>query len=551
MGDMFAFNRQILLPSLLVMAACSPEPIAAPEADTIGPASPIEKADLFLTRLSLEQQKKAGFKPRKNLDAYPLELPIDWAADPFTDGNWRFQLNAWRMLDPYMVAWFETGDPKYLEDALAYIRDWYDFHIQERKPNSYAWYDMSTGLRGQHIALIENARQRGEITLTQEDTDMLADLARLHIRQTRRDGITASNHGLFQLAGLALLCRSFSEDRACRTMDNYIRREFSTLMKGQFTDQGVHKEHSPDYHMFMMRAIERMGALEPYFADVDMNAVASVAPWLVFPNGQNARIGDSEKSGKTFTADPKPTCLSDADCYAVGDFTASGYAIIRDLPSASPDSMLFVTGMAHSGVHRHADALSFELFEGGRFVFIDGGKYGYDDTARRRYVLTSDAHNTIGLEGEPIAPRFYEEPGSYLNPIQTTSKHFEIYGQVDVEDRFFLSRTFEYKPGQSLRIQDRLTSDEARNYVSQLLLAPDLSPEATSNGFRVALGSQTMTAELEADGCDIEIVRGQNKPYLGWHSPSYQIMEPTSAVRAICPGQNRDIVWNIKLASKP
>ena len=80
-------------------------------------------------------------------------------------------------------------------------------------------------------------------------------------------------------------------------MDNYIRREFSILMQGQFTEEGVHKEHSPDYHMFMMRAIERMGALKPYFADVDMEAVASVAPWLVFPNGQNARIGDSEKAG--------------------------------------------------------------------------------------------------------------------------------------------------------------------------------------------------------------------------------------------------------------
>jgi len=550
MGKMLALTRHILMSSLFVMSACAPAKTNAPEVQEIKTVAPIEKSDLFLTRLSLERQNKAGFKPRKNLAAYPLDLPLDWAADPFKDGNWRFQLNAWRMLDPYITAWFETGDPKHLENALRFIRDWYGFHIRDGKPNAFAWYDMSTGLRGQHIAVIENARQRGEITLTQQDADMLADLARLHIRQTRRDGITASNHGLFQLAGLALLCRSFPEDRACRTMDDYIRREFSILMKGQFTDQGVHKEHSPDYHMFMMRAIERMGALGRYFADVNMDKVEAVALWLVFPNGANARIGDSEKTGKPLDTNPEPSCLSEEVCFAVGDFTKSGYAIIRDLPSNAPDSMLFVTGMAHSGVHRHADALSFELFEAGRFVFIDGGKYGYDDTARRRYVLTSDAHNTVGLEGEPIAPRFYEETGSYLSPIKPTLDGFVVSGVVDVDDYFTLSRELTYFPGKHLRIADTLSAKKRRPYVSQLLLAPDLTPDRTANGFSVDLGQQILTGRLESEGCEIEIVRGQAKPYLGWHSPAYQIMEPTSAVRAVCPGQNRDIVWDIRLTPK-
>lgn len=553
MWDMLVAFRHYSVLSLLALAACGAEtaPVLAPQAPDARKTAdvpPILKGDLFLTRVSLDRQNDAGFKPRKNLAAYPLTLPIDWAADPYTDENWRFQLNAWRMLDPYMAAWFESGDAVHLEQAMEFVRDWYGFHIKSRTGNSFAWYDMSTGLRGQHIALLENARLRGDLNLNVEDAEMLADLARLHIRQTRRDGITASNHGLFQLAGVSLLCRSFPEDRACRTMDDYIRREFSTLMAGQFTPEGVHKEHSPDYHMFMMRAIERMGALQPYFIDVDMDIVADVAPWLVFPNGQNARIGDSEKTGNPLAKDPDPTCLPDAQCFAVGDFTTSGYAVIRDLPSGSPDSMLFVTGMAHSGVHRHADALSFELYEAGRFVFIDGGKYGYDDTAKRRYVLTSDAHNTIGLNTGPIAPRFYEEPGSYLNPIKTTSDGFQISGKVDVEDHFLLSREITYMPGQSLRIKDSLTAEKRQPYVSQLLLAPDLTPQAMPNGFRVDLGTQVLTAQLESENCRINIVRGQVSPYLGWHSPSYQVMDPASAIRAICPGKAREITWDIKLS---
>ena len=404
---------------------------------------------------------------------------------------------------------------------------------------------MSTGLRAQHVAVLENARQRGQITLDETDTQMLADLARWHIRQTKRAGITESNHGLFQLAGLALLCRSFAENRNCRGMDGFIRREFSALMAGQFTEEGVHKEHSPDYHMFMMRAIERMGALQPYFVDVDMQAVEKIAPWLVFPNGKVARIGDSERANKPLAKDPEPSCISGDQCFAVGDFTASGYAIIRDLPSAEPDSMLFVTGMAHSGVHRHADALSFELFEDGRFIFIDGGKYGYDDTAKRRYVLTSDAHNTIGLGGEPIAPRFYSEPGSYLEPILSTPDGFKVSGEVEVENRFKLKRDFTYHPGKSLHIRDTLSADRPQPYVSQLLLAPDLKPQLISNGFRVDLGDRHLTARLESKACKIDIAKGQTSPFLGWYSPSYQRMEPVSAIRATCPGKDREIIWDM------
>lgn len=554
MCSMISVIRRFYVLSLLTLLACTSENARETVSNTHGKTAltsveqaPIGKGDLFLTGVSLARQTKEGFKPRKNLSAYPLDLPIDWAANPFSDENWRFQLNAWRMLDPYMIAWFETDDVAYLDQAMVFVRDWYDFNIKQQNDNKFAWYDMSTGLRAQHVAVLENARQNDRLALDVDDSEMLSDLARLHIRQTKRDGITASNHGLFQLAGLALLCRSFSDHRDCRRMDDYIRREFSTLMAGQFTDEGVHKEHSPDYHMFMMGAIERMGGLKPYFVDVDMQAAEKVAPWLVFPNGKNARIGDSEKSNKPLSNDPEPSCFAQDQCFAVGDFSASGYAVIRDMPSSNADSMLFVTGMAHSGVHRHADALSFELYEAGRFVFIDGGKFGYDDTAKRRYVLTSDAHNTIGLEGEPIAPRFYNEPGSYLEPVSSTIEGFKISGEVDVENRFKLKREFTYHPGKRLRIQDSLSSDKSQMFVSQLLLAPDLEPHLTPNGFTVNLGERLLTARLESKACKVKIVRGQNVPFLGWYSPAYQQMEPASAVRATCAGKTREIIWDMTL----
>ena len=56
--------------------------------------------------------------------------------------------------------------------------------------------------------------------------------------------------------------------------------------------------------------------------------------------------------------------------------------------------------MAHSTGHKHADAFGFVLMEGGRKVFVDSGKYGYNDgdeatrrgEARRGAMLSVPGH---------------------------------------------------------------------------------------------------------------------------------------------------------------
>jgi hypothetical protein len=245
-------------------------------------------------------------------------MPIDWGANPFADDNWRFQLNAWRMIDPLLGEYFETGDPSHLNDAFGYVRDWHRHNIVEGRGNTFRWKDMATGIRAMHIAFLENARQRGVLQLSDADAQMLRDMAALHVARTVQDGISLNNHGLFQLAGMALTCRIYENDPACDAADIFIRKELDNLLSEQFTAQGVHKEHSPDYHLFMIRALDRVGALHPYMGEIDMVAIEAVSPWLAFPDGTLGRFGDSEKTGAPLADDPAPACLTDGECYAVG-----------------------------------------------------------------------------------------------------------------------------------------------------------------------------------------------------------------------------------------
>lgn len=522
----------------------------------VGPSlsADIERDDLFLmqTAHNVEQQRELGFRPRRDVQPWPLELPLDWAADPFADRNWRFQLNAWRMVDPYMVEYFKTGDVQVLGEALGYIEDWHAFHANSEHDNSFAWYDMSAGIRALRLAFFLDLVQRSELTVTPQQRRVLDELAGEHAERLQdRNFLTTGNHGLFQVFGLNLLCLVASDIEECQggraLAAAYLKDE---IMPAQFTPQGVHKENSPTYHYFTIRSIERLGGTKhidvPEIREI-IDGAAAITPWFSFPSGDVARIGDSEGRLATLSEDPaEPACLDANACYAVGDFTESGYAIVRSLPSGDPRSMIFMTGMGFSTSHKHADDLSFELFEFGQLVFADSGKYGYNEDAMRSYVVSAAAHNTISIEGIDTGPNDIELNGSHLDPIQVTDDGFVLAGSINRPWDFSQDRTITYWPGKHLKIRDEMTSFPwRRSFVSSLHLAPDLEPELTENGFTINVGENRVNAVLLEDDCRIDTARGQEEPLLGWYSEAYLKMTPTSVVRAICPGWRRTISWDI------
>ena len=517
----------------------------------------IDQQDLRLSRTAhnIDQQRSFGFKPRGDVEPWLLHLPLDWAADPFSDQNWRFQLNAWRMVDPFIIEYFRTDDQAPLMEALAFVEDWHAFHAEAEHGNDFAWNDMAAGIRALRLAFFLDLVQDGRLEVAAQTVDALEELASEHARRLQERGfLSTSNHGLFQIFGLNLLCKVAAELSDCEGArefaGNFLRDE---LLPAQFTPQGVHREHSPDYHSFAIRAIERLGGTRHLDVPEVREAIdraAQVTPWLVFPNGDFARIGNSGGRSTPLQSDPEePACLAPDRCFAIGDFAESGYAIIRSLPSREQTSMLFVMGMAFSRVHKHADDLSFELFEFGRFIFIDSGKYGYEQDEMSAYAASAAAHNTISLEDRPIGPRDVVMNGSLLEPIETTEDGFVIRGSLERPWLFSQERQIDYVPGESLRIADRVSPSWLRLwpqvYVSSLHLAPDLEPVVREDGFTIEIGENVIDARLLAEGCSVTAKRGQENPPLGWYSVGYLQMEPTTFVRASCRGRSREIVWDI------
>ena len=55
----------------------------------------------------------------------------------------------------------------------------------------------------------------------------------------------------------------------------------------------------------------------------------------------------------------------------------------------------------HNGSHKHADELSFELYDRDTRVITGPGKYGFDRDERRDYVLSNAAHSVLTVDKKP------------------------------------------------------------------------------------------------------------------------------------------------------
>ncbi|MDE3814293.1 heparinase II/III-family protein [Sinorhizobium meliloti] len=504
----------------------------------------VSKADLQLEPNSLADQKRFGFRPRPDVRAWPLEFPIDWGANPFIDNNWRLHLSAWRPLDAYLLEFFETRDPGVLLECLPFMVDWHRYHFREGIAHKYSWYDMSTGQRAAKLAFFIEAAERAIVPFDDEAMQILRELADAHIANLTVDAnISRNNHGIFQVIGLKVLAKVVGAKAA----EEFSVQMFRKLVMQQFTEEGVHAENSPDYHYFVQNTILRSRATH-HFGDPFAGRGALVRannPWFVFPTGDVARVGDSYGKSDPPKEEPDNPITVNRRKYVVRDLTKSGYAIVRSLPSDPQQSMLFVTGMAHTVAHKHADELGFELFESGRFIFVDTGKYGYKSSPMRVYALSAEAHNTIGLADKSVLPTDIEFSGSLLRPIAVSRRGFRIEGSLRRPGLFDQHRTIEYSPGKAMTVTDRVSSDHPREFVSSLHLAPNLLPFLRPDGFDVKVGRLQIRARVKG-AARVETARGQNDPPLGWHCTGYLQMTPTSVVRATSSlVRSATITWSI------
>ena len=525
-----------------------------------GRSEPIRSKDFTpgtgprVTELDLGRKPDSpwNFKPRKDLPAWDASLPMDWSADPFKDLNWQHRLHSWSSMEHWLHEYRLGGDETQLLAPIQIALDWYRFHVEEERTSAFQWYDHSTGVRASRLAFLLDFILSDQLEVKDDDLDRLMTLADLHAQKLMEPSfLSRLNHGLFQVVGLHSLCSVASWREACKGARSYATEAFARLVESWFSEEGVHIENSPTYQGWVILQVRKLGAVER-FQQADIASILehaeAISPWLTYPDGRWVPVGDSHGTGPQLDGPVEADCLPDGGgCWAVRDLTQSGYAIVRSLPEADDDnhSMLFVVNMAPYTGHKHSDDLSFVLMEGGRDIFVDSGRYGYNYDDMRNYVISAKAHNVPSLVDRRISPSNIEPASSGLDPITVDDGQFVIRGVADRPGLFVHERSYYYLPGALLRIDDRLNNLTDSSWESNLHLAPDLTPEINETGFVVRSGDLTVRAEFSGDGCNISTARGETEPHQGWVSIGYLQMTPATVVTATCPADLVESSWHI------
>lgn len=466
------------------------------------------------------------------------------------------------MLDPLLLAWLKTGEEKFATGAMAIVRDWYTQHIPDGLQSTYEWYDMATGIRAMKIALLFDRSLRQQFSLKDEDRRMLIDLAQAHAQKLMEPNLLASgNHGLFQLHGLIALCRTVPQLSGCSGAMQYAKTALSELLNQQFSTEGIHLEHSPWYHFFITDTVSRMLSSGWYEGFEQTKALMGKAEankiWMVYPDMRDVTVGDSEGLTHSLTLPPgRKACANTAeygpDCYLLQAFPLSGYAIVRSdwAVPRNDSSMLFFMAAFHSGGHKHADDLSFDLFEFGERVLTDSGQYSYSAGPFREYVLSTRAHNTVEINGRSYSLRDADAYGSAFKSAEwrdaTVRLEAEaVHASLGAKHR----RVLVYAPRQWLVVADQVRGDDIDTVTQWFHFSPQtqlVGPQQTDDSStpywaRLSSGRQ-IRIEQFAPKCRAELIIGRENPIQGWSTASYGVMEPRAALGYACNGGQRTFV---------
>jgi hypothetical protein len=454
----------------------------------------------------------------------PLRRPVDWSQAPYEESDeGAFMLNCFFFADPVMRADVSDDERASLFPSLAALfQDWIEQNPQDEppSPHKYAWYDHSAAARLVHMShlLRESTRLGG---LDEAQRRVLAGSAIEHADYLLADENYeyGHNHGMFSDAALYLAADTLPFVPETDEWSAVAQERFrATLEQTVEIDEGVHLEHSPFYQLVIRGALERFGArglvpeseLQPLLERMDV-----ATAWMTAPDGTLPTIGDT-------SAGVEPTeAVQRAAARTAGlrSFPKSGYAMVRD-----EGSYLFVTAAFHSTAHKHADDLSYCLYEDSRLLIGDSGNPGYDyESAARQFCVSPGAHSGIGVDGYTwIADR----RGGGGSGVVASGSLEDIHAVLAENPRISpdnrtARRLFLYRPGRCLAVIDELWATEEELVERCLQLGPELSATLLESG-AVEIGRGGRRAarlvpfeEEEGAPDSVSALRGRTSPPMG------------------------------------
>ncbi|HVV93463.1 MAG TPA: heparinase II/III family protein, partial [Hyphomicrobiales bacterium] len=546
------------------------------------PVRPYDRISYRLARMGAAEVARA-------IAGEPFEiLGLQFDCAPKTmwkskDGDPRsrsLSVNSWLPLEPLLDHASEFNVPALTAFLCERVGEWIDQFgstplrgagtNEPETEESFIGYDTSIGNRFFRLAWLVAAAASGP-AIGDALFAKLVDALVAHRKALMRDENFSAhtNHGLFQ--AMAQVCgasrflsrsgRSGVAMLGMRAAYEQGKARLLATLAAQLAADGVHREHSPMYHVILANSLDWVAdqgiVTEKAFGEA-VGRMRAAAAWMFDTQGRIANLGDSD-----LEADP-PYPVADAAAPAAPEqatFAAGGYWFVK-----GPEVYLAQAAAFHSRVHKQADTGAFLWRDRGVDILVEPGRFGYVGRtapgepafrdgfwygdARRRYVESTRAHNTLSVDGRNH-PRFRSPPfGSSIEAVADANGVFACESSVRNLPRLTHSRLVLLKPSEWLLCVDLLRARDAAAHLATqhfhfhpdwhlkrrrrdgaLLRHPGGLDLHLNCVFEDASISETARGRGASRGSDPDVLGG-------WWSPRHMAFEPCQAISVTAEGEH-------------
>ena len=541
----FALALAVFVAAPAQAQAASPSEVAA----LLAKPCPTQYRNVFQREWSAAEQQAAldgDFPILQNRFPTHLEPPVDWEQDPYDSLTWRHWLHT---LGWWMDALFyihREGGPNAtlaLTQARDLTLDWISQNpsdAEQGHPSNPAWAPKPAADRPAYMAyLARRAACKGLLSVSQ--AEVMLDSLRQHAEHLLVQ--VSPGKALWRAYGLALIGQYLHGvlPEAASWQAEAIERFKPALLTRFDPREAVWKTNSANYQAMFAHLVQLFhDDVDP--GDAELVEIAAALReslgWFVLPDGSLTLFGDYH------TNVPLQPWVPDAGAGHRGlhAMRRSGFAAVK-----RTRSYLIAGASYHSDSHKHADDLSFELFERGRRLISDSGHHDFDSSRWEAFAKSPRAHNVLTVDGKPFPIR-RSKYGSGMIATGAADGWFAILARNPLlrrqgvrHHRFFL-----YRPGNRLLLVDVIQARRRHVYRRHLQVGTEI--KARPAGDDVVLSAPGLKAAIRSSGhVRPEIVKGALRPLGGWLFPDtdQEVARPTVTYRT--RARNANLLTELRL----
>lgn len=511
--------------------------------------------------------------------------------DPATDGRYRTELNLHRHLPILAKAVLLTGDPRYTNELY---QQWYSWQRQN-PPLDDTFISDGLELAARVCSWTHSLQLLHLLNLKDEFLLDMGDMIRRYARLLEKNFNAAgssNNHQVAEAFGMFFIGLLYPEYRHAHRLRIKGLEQLNEQAREQFYEDGVHKEQSSNYHMFVLECYlmallcDRNSIEVPQSTRRRVERAAEYLFWLTKPDGRIPMLGNAGFKFFCPAGDPwfhPGTLLALAArvfhrpdmAISAGQVSEEAFWLLgrdglerlhnlsgkgtKEKPKVSvfphgghgivcsgEDNRAFFLhfdcgpqGLPPRAGHGHDDALSIELSALGQDYIVDPGTYTYLRTDPiRKHLRSARGHSGIIIDGHGPA-----DPGTGMFGWDRTVNAKWLEAAADNELAWFRGCHEAYQDvwveRAILTVMDRyvlvldIVKGNGNHSVETLfVLSPELQLEQPEPFLRfTAPRGALLVASAATHPSRVTLHRGADEIQSSWYAPRYGHVCETTTLR--------------------